>query len=128
MVVKKLDERRLQAILDEAGVIAQSGFYAEAKQIEGMVAGLRKDPDTIRQKFTAALKNSGGRQLFKFNYAHAMANAGCFIEAVRLIDEAVESAPDDPGQLFDALMLHADSFNVAGCHRILDRLNRLGKL
>lgn len=126
MFGKKPDQRRLQAILDEAGVIAQSGFYAEAKQIEGMVAGIRKDQETVRQKFSAALKCSGGEQLFKLNYAHAMANAGSFIEAVRLIDEAIESVPDDPAQLMRALELHADSFNLDGCKRILDQLTRLG--
>lgn len=126
MFGKKIDGCRLQSILDEAAVIERSGFYAEAKQIEGMVAGLRKDPKMVHQKFGAAIKSSGGGIVFKVNYAHAMANTGSFVEASRLMDEAAASAPDDIDTQLTAVKLYADALNIEGCDRVMGQLIRLG--
>lgn len=127
MVGKELTEDFLRDIAHGIHVLEKSGFYADAKQLEGMVAGLRKDVAGVHAKFHAALTNSGGASHIKANYAHALANAKLFREAVGVIDELVHQTPDDPESIRTAFEIHMGAYDYEGCQHCLELLRRLGR-
>lgn len=126
MVESGPDEGRILTIQREIDLLERSGFYADAKQLEGMLAGLRKDEEGVRNKFRAAVITSSRDPLVRTNFAHALSNVRCLTEAVQVIDEVCDEYPDDVNILLAALEIHESAYDLQGCLQLIQKINQLG--
>lgn len=122
------DGARIEAIEREVALIEKNGFVFQAKQLQGMLAGIRGDAEGVRTKFKAALCVSGNNIVVRKNYAQALANLHCLREAVEQIDTAVEQSPDDIDALTMATTIHEHAYDPAGADQMIERIAKLGKI
>lgn len=125
MIYAPRDEGAIKAIEDQLQSIERVN-YSKAKQIEGMLAGLRGDTKKVRSKFNTALRSSGNDIFILVNFAQALANLHCMVEAVEYIDSAATCLPDDVELLSKAIEIHMNAYDVNGFQVYLERLNHLG--
>lgn len=120
------DEARIVAIEQEAQSIANAGCFYQAKQVLGMIAGMRGDVQGVRQQFEAAMRASGNDILVRLNFARALSNVQQIREAICQIDEVVSFAPDDVDVLLMALDIHQKAYDVSEAEMLIERISRLG--
>jgi len=125
MILHPRNEARLEEICAEAKRLEQVSYY-QAKQIEGMVAGMRGDSKTTRTKFNAALISSGNDFTVRVNFAQALANLHCVREAAEHIRAAVELAPDNIEVVLLALNIHRRCFDIEMSEHFFTRMSQLG--
>lgn len=126
MIENGADEARIDAIRNEIRSIEKAGMYSDAKQLEGMLAGLLKNEQEVRKKFNAALMHSGNDPIIRLNFGRALSNVGCMQDSVKEIDVVREQCPDDIDVLLAAFELHKNAYDVEGCFEICEQIDRLG--
>lgn len=122
-----VDDLRLSEIESEADKMKSYGMLSDAYNVLGMVSSLRMDIKEVDRYFNAAIKHTGRDIDTLMNYAVALANAYQYRRAVEIVDEVLESAPGDAGVIRKAIDLHANSFDVEGARRLVDKLSQLGE-
>ena len=127
MIWSALDEAEIADLEREIALIERAGFYSQAKQLEGMLAGLHGDSEEVHRKFNAALLSSGYDKVVRTNYAQALANLHHLREAVEQLILAVEQAPDDINLLWLARKIYEDAYYVDGAERLTEQLCLLGQ-
>lgn len=122
-----INNDRIEEIIAEANKMKGFGLYTDAYNVLGMIAALRADTGEVERLFTAAL-HSGGRDAWTLsNYASALSNLDRLSEAVKIIDEVVDGAPDDLSVIKQAIKLHHDAFDVKGVRELMACCEKLGQ-
>lgn len=125
MVRNGVDHGRLNEIEIEAKKLESSNFVS-AKRVLGVIAGMRGDINEIEKQFKAALNAGGWEAVTVTNYATALSNTGNLIDAMKLIDEAVNACPMNTEIITKAVSIHATAYDQDGTERHLEALHRLG--
>lgn len=119
----RLDEIKRQIRLVEAG-----GFYSDAKQLEGMIAGLEGNGQEVHSKFHAAITCASIDRIdIRINYARALANAQWLMDAIEQVEIILDESPDDIGALKLALEFHEHAYNLGRVYSLVEMLSRLGQ-
>lgn len=127
MIFAAPGEDALRQLEHEISQVERAGCYSQAKQLQGMLAGIRGDADEVHRKFNAALMSSGNSSLVRENYAQALANLHRFGEAVEQIELAVEQAPDNLGLLLAAQEICENAYHVDRAEQLIEQIRRLGQ-
>lgn len=119
-------EERLTSLETQIAAIERAGCSYQAWLLQGMIAALRGDVETVHAKFRAALRASGDELIVSLNYAQALCNLRHLREAIVQVDSIIPHAPDDLCILNLALNAHLEAYDVLGTERIVEMITRLG--
>lgn len=105
-----------------------SGIRGDALALLGVIEGLRFNFDGMRQYFEQALAATGYSPHVYVNYASILGSLGRPVEALAMVERALEKTPDDIEALRLALKLATDAFDVGKADDFARRLRNLDAL
>lgn len=126
MLFDGINNERLEEIIADTSKMKDIGLHTDAYNVLGMIAALRGDSTEVDRLFEAAM-HSGGREPWTLgNYAAALNNLDRNVDAVKIIDEVVEMAPDDLSVIKIAIKFHREAFDIDGVRELMARCKTLG--
>lgn len=127
MLFDGVNNERLEEIIADTAKMKDIGLYTDAYNVLGMIAALHGDSAEVDRLFEAAMR-SGGREPFTLgNYAAALNNLDRKADAVKIIDEKLDMAPDNLNVIKTAIEFHREAYDIDGVRELMARCETLGQ-
>ena len=121
---EEFDDLAVPKLVREAQALMRSDPVG-ARIVLGGVAGLKGDPEGVREHYEAALRRSARDSEVLKNYATALTKVGYMDDAFEAISEACERHPDDPSYLQDAIKIAMQGARFGEGRAVYERWMRL---